>query len=262
MVFSFDKYQGTGNDFVMIDNRDLSIRRDASEWVSGICHRRFGVGADGLILLQPHPEGDFEMVYFNADGKEGTMCGNGGRCVIAFAEACGIVKDRYRFLAADGWHEGYMDGEDVALLMGDVANVHAVDGAWQTDTGSPHYVQFTNGVAELDVHNLGRTIRHNEMYREKGINVNFAEHKEGGLFVRTFERGVEAETFSCGTGVTAVALADAMERALPDGQHMVTVHTPGGVLEVAFTRKGDSFTDIWLKGPAMFVFSGLAQGPA
>jgi diaminopimelate epimerase len=258
MICAFHKYQGTGNDFVMIDNRDELVDRKDAVLFAAICHRRFGIGADGVILLQ-HAKGyDFEMVYANADGKESTMCGNGGRCILRFAHALGIHKDKYHFLAVDGPHEGWVDGETVHLKMGDVTEMQHVDKAWVLHTGSPHYVVFSEGVASLAVREEGRTIRNSTAYQKEGINVNFAEILDKGLFIRTFERGVEDETYSCGTGVTACAIAWSVEKNMPPGSIRQQVRTPGGHLSVSFEKiSNQHFTEVWLSGPAESVFTGL-----
>ncbi|AHJ99150.1 diaminopimelate epimerase [Hymenobacter swuensis] len=256
----FHKYQGTGNDFVMMDDRDHLFNEGNHQLVRFLCDRRRGIGADGLVLLRQHAQLDFEMVYFNADGYVGSMCGNGGRCTVAFARQLGVIDNSTRFMAADGLHEARVEADGtVHLRMQDVLGQQEVEeyGVF-LDTGSPHLVRFqpASTLAELNVFAEGRAIRYNERFREKGTNVNFVEgpaSPEQPWQVRTYERGVEDETLSCGTGVTAVALA-ASKRGASSPVHL---RTPGGDLRVAFEAKPDgSFTNIFLSGPATHVFSG------
>ncbi|WP_019947475.1 diaminopimelate epimerase [Hymenobacter aerophilus] len=256
----FSKYQGTGNDFVMVDDRAKRFDVADHQLVRHLCDRRRGIGADGLILLRQHPEYDFEMVYFNADGHLGSMCGNGGRCTVAFARQLGVIETDTRFLAADGPHEARIDADGlVHLRMQDVRGQQGIDeyGVF-LDTGSPHLVRFepTGSLAGLDVFTEGRALRNGALFREKGTNVNFVEAPVAPgqpWQVRTYERGVEDETLSCGTGVTAVALAASRHGAASP----VQLRTPGGELQVAFEAQPDgSFTNIYLSGPATFVFEG------
>lgn len=255
MKVHFFKYQGTGNDFVIVDNRENKISL-TQEQVAFICDRRFGVGADGLMLLNSRDGYDFEMIYYNSDGRPGSMCGNGGRCLVRFAHEIGIQKEHYQFMAVDGRHEAKIckDGT-VALKMNDVQDVQHQSEYTVLDTGSPHAVQQVSDVWRLDVLTEGRNIRYSEPFKEKGINVNFIEPlvEGGGIVVRTYERGVEDETYSCGTGVTAAAVAYMHH---PDGPTHVPVKTKGGELSVSFEKKGDRFENIWLQGPAEKVFEG------
>ncbi len=259
MTIPFSKYQGTGNDFILIDNRTgAQPRRADTELIRRMCDRRFGIGADGLLLLQNHAGYDFEMVYFNADGHESTMCGNGGRCMAAFARKLGIVKDRCRFVAIDGPHEAFVrEGDWVELKMSDVSGIEQGEGYFILDTGSPHYVIFVEDVSDLNIVEGGQAIRYSERFRKEGINVNFVEKTEEGLIVATYERGVEDETLSCGTGVTAAALAWGL--ASPKaGRSEILIHTKGGDLKVRFVAEGsDGFRDVWLCGPAVCVFEGV-----
>lgn len=256
MKVAFYKYQGTGNDFVILDNRNGEYTHLTTEQVNLLCNRKFGVGADGLMLLNKHPEYDFEMVYFNADGKEGSMCGNGGRCLVKFAWHMGIKAPSYRFIATDGPHDAKIDENGiVSLKMVDVDNV-AIEGSHKIlNTGSPHYVQFVQNLPLLDVITEGKAVRYGETFKKEGINVNFAEKLDNGsLFVRTYERGVEDETLSCGTGVTAAAISLLPN---PDGFNKVSVKTPGGKLAVEFDATGGkTFSNIWLIGPAELVYKG------
>lgn len=262
-TLSFYKYQGTGNDFVLLDDRNRQFDETNHQLVRFLCDRRRGIGADGLILLRPHQQLDFEMVYFNADGYVGSLCGNGSRCAVAFAHDLGLIDRATHFQAADGPHEAHIDDEGIVhLRMQDVLGQQEVEeyGVF-LDTGSPHLVRFqpASTLAELNVFAEGRAIRYNERFREKGTNVNFVEAPAVAgqpWQVRTYERGVEDETLSCGTGVTAVALA-ASKRGATSPVHL---RTPGGDLRVAYEGRPDgSFTNVYLSGPAQRVFSGTIE---
>jgi diaminopimelate epimerase len=258
MNIPFYKYQGTGNDFVMIDNRDLHFQQDNTELVHRLCDRRFGIGADGLILLNPSDTYDFTMVYYNADGNQGTMCGNGGRCLVSFAHDLGIIQNQTIFDAVDGLHNATIENGLVNLQMIDVSEIEISPDYAFLNTGSPHHVQLVENIGEYDVYNNGKNIRNGAPYFEEGTNVNFAEAIDKTTFrVRTFERGVENETLACGTGVTAVAIA-MFEQNLTQSQQ-IKLLVEGGELEVSFNKKGNSFQDIFLKGPAKFVFKGNFQ---
>jgi len=255
MKLSFSKYHGTGNDFILIDNRNGAAVL-TTEQIEKLCHRRYGIGADGLMLLENAEGYDFKMVYFNADGKEGSMCGNGGRCIVRFAHDSGILKSEFSFIAVDGPHDASleMDGT-VRLKMKDVEQVESHTTFEFLDTGSPHVVKHISGIETFDVVTEGKAIRNSHHYRENGVNVNFVEVLEDDrIYVRTYERGVEDETYSCGTGVTASALVNAHNER---GFNHVDVKTNGGLLYVEFEKAGDaSFRNIWLAGPATRVFSG------
>jgi len=259
-MLHFYKYQGAGNDFVVFDNRSGAIHHQEPSWVQSLCNRRFGIGADGLILLQSHPDFDFEMVYYNADGQPSSMCGNGGRCAVAFAKKLGIIRNETTFLAVDGPHYAHCseEGSWVNLQMIDVSVLERDGEAWVLNTGSPHYISTVQNLAQLDVYSCGKAIRYNSTYSEKGINVNFIEEKDTGYAVRTYERGVEDETLACGTGVTAVALAMAKEKNLI-GTHNTPISVRGGALNVRFTFDGTTFTEVFLEGPATLVFEGNIQ---
>lgn len=253
MVVECYKYQGTGNDFILIDNRDMSVTL-TEEQVKWLCDRRFGIGADGLMLLELEPGADFEMVYFNSDGKESSMCGNGGRCITAFAKQLGLVDTHAKFIAIDGMHEAKIEGDIVSLKMNDVRNVEVGDGFYYLNTGSPHYVKFVTDIENFDVYKEGKKIRNNDRFVYEGTNVNFIEKQGDSLFVRTYERGVEDETLSCGTGVTASALVAAL-KGISNNKNACHIKTLGGELNVKFDKVlENTFYNIWLEGPAKFVF--------
>lgn len=251
----FHKYEGAGNDFIIVDNREQNLHF-SKEQIARLCHRRFGIGADGLMILETAVGADFTMIYYNADGGLSTLCGNGSRCIVAYAKLLRIIENECTFLAADGLHAAQLlGGNAVALAMNDVTNIRFSIGHAVLDTGSPHYVQWVADAAVTDVDGEGRAIRYSSEFIAEGINVNFAEALPGnGLKVRTYERGVEAETLSCGTGVTAVAIASACTAT---GSFSVPVETPGGTLHVSFKKTtADTATDIVLTGPAELVFTG------
>ena len=260
MQIQFHKYQGTGNDFILIDNRDESVKLDKDQ-IAFLCHRRFGIGADGLMLLENAPGADFRMVYFNSDGAESSMCGNGGRCITAFAKSLGIIVNRAHFLAIDGMHEASVSEDGmVSLKMKDVSEINSQPDHAVLDTGSPHYVQWVHDTAAVDVVSTGRNIRYQPRFAPGGLNVNFA-HKisDSELKVRTYERGVEDETLSCGTGVTAAAIAASGDAT---GLFVTNVHTPGGLLQVSFEKsEPGQAQDVILQGPAVFVFKGEIELP-
>lgn len=263
-MFPFFKYHGAGNDFIMVDHRNGFHFDLADEaLIRLLCDRHFGIGADGLISLQSTPGADFEMRYFNADGREGSMCGNGGRCAVAFARQAGISKTHFHFLAVDGMHEAFLQENGwVELKMGDVKFVEKGEGFYFLDTGSPHYVEFVGDVSQVDVCSRGRAIRYNDRFREKGTNVNFVEEEGEGIAVVTYERGVEDETLACGTGITASALAVSLKsRRGTEDEVRIPVRAKGGNLEVRFRKTSAGFTDIWLCGPTQFVFEGSFLQP-
>lgn len=253
----FYKYQGAGNDFIMVDNRELTYQHNNPEKLAHLCNRRFGVGGDGIMFLEPADGFDFKMVYYNADGNPSSMCGNGGRCIVAFAKFLGVIDTETTFIAVDGPHYAKISdsGDWVSLQMIDVLKIERDGNDFVLDTGSPHYVKFDKNVADKDVFNEGKAIRYNHTYKEKGININFVEAQTDHLFVRTYERGVEDETFACGTGVTAVALANAYANG-----NTGTIETPikvlGGNLNIRFNYDGKAFTQIFLEGPAKQSFKG------
>lgn len=255
MEFTFYKYQGTGNDFVIIDNRDNFFPKQNTALVAKICNRRFGVGADGLLLLENHPSADFKMVYFNSDGKLSSMCGNGGRCISHLSNLLGITSKKMTFAAVDGLHQATVHNDRVSLRMNDVEKVSVSENYVFLDTGSPHHVEMVSQLQDFDVFSNGKTIR-NKIYGKKGANINFVEQKDIAVFaVRTYERGVEDETLSCGTGVTAVGIA--MFETGRTAENNVTLSTPGGQLNVRFKKVDAGYKDIYLEGPAVLVFKGI-----
>ena len=255
MTYTFYKYQGTGNDFVMIDNRQKKINKSDTKLINFLCDRRFGIGADGLILLENHDTLDFKMVYFNADGNESSMCGNGGRCLVAFAKFLGVIDNKATFEAIDGLHHAIIEDDIVKLQMQDVDNVEKFESHVFLNTGSPHHVQFESDLENFDIKNDGANIRYGAPYNEAGSNVNFVKKLNDDAFaVRTYERGVEDETLSCGTGVTAVALA--MNYIGETEKNLITLKTQGGDLQVSFDKENDSYKNVWLIGPAKQVFKG------
>lgn len=255
MDLTFYKYQGTGNDFVLMDNRENFFPKDDIKHIAQMCHRRFGIGADGLILLEDDITSDFKMIYYNSDGNRSTMCGNGGRCIVHFAEFLGIIRDNTTFRAIDGLHKATIHGDFVSLKMNDVDELSVSDKYIFLDTGSPHHVQIVEDLENFDLKSRGKDIRYG-IYGQEGANVNFVEKKKNDIFaVRTYERGVEDETLSCGTGVTAVALA--MFETGRTVESKVTLETPGGNLQVRFEKIGNSYKNIYLEGPATQVFKGV-----
>jgi diaminopimelate epimerase len=263
MKISFFKFQGCGNDFIIIDDREEVFSLPKNE-IENLCNRRFGIGADGLILIRNHKDVDFEMVYYNSDGKIGSMCGNGSRCTVSFAYDLGLIKENCTFLAADGMHKAEIisisSGKEkiVTVKMRDVEEIEINSDFIFLNTGSPHVVIPQKN---LDVENIfeeGRKIRFNERFKKEGTNVNFIEKENDFLKVRTYERGVEDETLSCGTGVTASAIASSVIDST-NGNNSCKIKTPGGELLVSFNRENNSAKNIWLQGPATLVFKGKIE---
>ncbi|MBF4467212.1 diaminopimelate epimerase [Flavobacterium sp. LC2016-12] len=259
MQIEFYKYQGTGNDFVMIDNRTNFFPKEDIQLIEQLCDRRFGIGADGLILLENDSDTDFRMVYYNSDGNESSMCGNGGRCLVAFANQLGVINSQAIFMATDGLHHASV-GDDgiVSLQMIDVDEIQKKDSYTFLNTGSPHHVQIVEDLKNYNVKDSGASIRYGELYGEKGSNVNFVKKIDEDTFsVRTYERGVEDETLACGTGVTAVAIA--MNATGETDKTSINLNVEGGKLNVSFDKMGDHFTNVFLNGPAKFVFKGSIE---
>lgn len=258
MTIHFYKYQGVGNDFIILDNRSGQYSDLTTAQINFLCNRRFGIGADGVMTFNLHPEAAFEMKYYNADGKEGSLCGNGGRCIIAFARKLDLIKDKVTFLATDGLHEGILKVDGwVELKMNDVTHIERGYDFAILDTGSPHYVKYTDRLEELDVVGKGKAVRFNDRFSAEGINVNFVEYGSDALHIRTYERGVEDETQACGTGVTAAAIVVAGNQNMA---YTIPVKARGGDLVVRYHKKDDQhYEDIWLCGPAKFVFEGEVE---
>ncbi|MCY1491031.1 Diaminopimelate epimerase [compost metagenome] len=256
MQINFYKYQGTGNDFIMIDNRQDVFSKNNTKLVESLCDRRFGIGADGLILLENDNSTDFKMVYYNSDGDQSSMCGNGGRCLVAFAKNLGIIENKATFIATDGLHHATISDDGiVSLQMKDVDDVRIEEGYVFLDTGSPHHVQLVEDLEHFEVKEKGAAIRYGELYGKAGSNVNFVSQKSADTFsLRTYERGVEDETLSCGTGATAVAIA--MKALGKTESNKINLNVEGGKLEVSFTPTEGKYVDVFLKGPATFVFEG------
>lgn len=254
----FYKYHGTANDFIMIEDRDKSIEKMLTqELIAEWCNRRLGVGADGLILIQEDSKTDFYMKYYNSDGNASTMCGNGGRCISQFAyDQEWIDGESMQFRAIDGLHRAIIDDSKVFLSMTSVPNVTRDGEAYVLNTGSPHYVRFDE-IENIDINREGRSIRYNDTYKQDGINVNIAEIKKDSVSMLTYERGVEAETFSCGTGTVAVAISSLLNTDQPNGEYEVQINTKGGTLSVMCKKHEDAFVDIYLIGPAVKVFDGI-----
>jgi diaminopimelate epimerase len=264
MVIHFHKYQATGNDFVLIDNRKIK-KSFSTEDIKKICDRRFGIGADGLILIEDTKDADFNMVYYNSDGSQ-SLCGNGCRSAVDFASLLNIVNKETSFQAFDGLHQAtILSDKSVKLKMSDVSGIRKMNSDYYIDTGSPHYIRFVTNLDKVAVVDDGRKIRNSDVFMPRGTNANFVELlPDNTIAVRTYERGVEDETLSCGTGVTAAAIAASFEGYLSP----INVKVRGGSLAVEFnlgtpitslTGEGnvsDTFVDIFLIGPAKMVFEG------
>ncbi len=252
---NFFKYQGTGNDFIMIDGRGANFQELTQNEIAFLCHRRFGIGGDGLIILRNKDGYDFDMDYHNSDGNRGSMCGNGGRCTVAFAYDLGIIKNRTTFFAPDGEHEAeFIDHNNIRLKMQDLKTIENHKLGPFMNTGSPHLIVFKNTNDEFDVYSEGKNIRYNDTYKKEGTNVNFVKINNNYIDVFTYERGVEDVTYSCGTGTVASAIAANIYNGFSSP---VTAQTKGGILKVDFEKNGsESFSNIWLQGNGMKVFSG------
>lgn len=263
MILPFFKYHGAGNDFIILDGRFRDYQQlipQLHATIEGLCHRHTGIGADGLMILERDPLHDFRMLYFNSDGYEGTMCGNGGRCLVAFARHLGMIDQQTRFMASDGVHDASIIGRQhhemvVALGMKDIHEIRQVGEHWFLDTGSPHLICFTDQLETLDVITEGRRFRHSEPFMPEGTNVNFVQIAGQQLLIRTYERGVENETLACGTGITAAAIAAHHAGLLPL-LPSYAVKARGGDLQVSFKLEGGIYQKVILQGPAVQVFKG------
>ncbi len=253
MKIPFCKYQGTGNDFILIDNRKQIFDNQDNKKIEQLCHRRFGIGADGLILLENADNADFRMRYYNSDGNEGSMCGNGGRCVVSFAKKLGIIDTQTTFLAPDGLHTATITKQGVALAMKDVSQIEQIGKDFFLNTGSPHYVRIIPSHKNFDTVEEGKKIRYNSRFKAEGTNVNFLSSENGKAHLSTYERGVENETYSCGTGTVASAIV----LGLINGKEEHILQTKGGKLTVKYTKTGEFFTNIVLEGKAELVFEGV-----
>ena len=266
MKLPFYKYHGAGNDFILIDNRKNDVYLQESG-IAHLCNRHFGIGADGLMFLENISDADFYMRYFNADGCESTMCGNGGRCIVAFAAQLGIMRDEYRFNAIDGEHFARLLSKSkqetmVCLQMSNVKEIQQHGTDYFLNTGSPHVVRFVSDADAIDVVAEGRAIRCSEAYAPHGVNVNFVQPVGDALYVRTYERGVENETLACGTGAVASAVAASLlDNAKNNTALSWDIKTRGGILNVAFSRSDNYFSDIYLTGSAILVFEGEIEIP-
>ena len=262
MKFTFYKYEGTGNDFIFIDNRVNEFPKNDVSRIEKLCDRRFGIGADGLILLENDAETDFRMVYYNSDGNQSSMCGNGGRCIVAFAKSLNLISDQTTFLATDGLHQAFVfENGIISLGMKDVDEVKIQNDYVFLNTGSPHHIMLVDDLDNYDVKGIGAKIRYSDLYGKAGSNVNFVKQlslgdsKQSNHFrLRTYERGVEDETYSCGTGATAAAIA--MHASGKTNSNHIILDVEGGKLEVSFIKKGNAYTNVCLKGPATFIFKG------
>lgn len=259
MLIQFYKYQGTGNDFVMIDNRSEFFPKEDIKLIERLCDRRFGIGADGLILLENDATTDFKMVYYNSDGNQSTMCGNGGRCLVAFAKQLDVIGNTTSFNAIDGLHHASVDQDGiVSLQMIDVDGIKNTNDYSFLNTGSPHHVQLVDDLENYNVKENGAAIRYGELYGKTGSNINFVKKIDEATFaLRTYERGVEDETLACGTGATAAAIAmNAIgETDLTD----INMNVEGGKLSVSFEKEGNKYVNVFLNGPAKFVFEGTIE---
>jgi diaminopimelate epimerase len=251
MELHFYKYQGTGNDFVVIDNRKGLIHL-TSEQIVTLCDRRFGIGSDGLILLESDDQTDFYMNFYNPDASQ-SFCGNGSRCAVHFARFLGVVGEKSRFRAIDGLHDGEIHGDEIRIHMKDVESLEKRGADFVINTGSPHYVVYEENIGQKDIVAEAKKIRYNQEFSAVGINVNFVEPQQSGIAMRTYERGVEDETLSCGTGVTAAAISYSSKTGLTD----IPVSTKGGLLRVRLEQSAKGFTSVWLCGPAVQVFQGV-----
>jgi len=262
MIIEFFKYHGAGNDFVLIDNRE-GIFNAGVDIVAFLCDRHFGIGADGLMLLESSDDYDFKMRYFNSDGREATMCGNGGRCIAAFARRLGIVHRKTVFIASDGIHNAEISGDFpelyVKLGMADTDISSLKENPFFLDTGSPHHLVFEDDIQNIDVEKEGAGIRYSDRYRSAGgANVNFIKQVSSSVIeIRTYERGVEAETLACGTGATAAAIAAAVRDNRTKAK--ISVKARGGILEVGFEIIDNFARNIYLAGPAREVFNGRIE---
>lgn len=257
MNLNFTKYQGTGNDFILIENLAEELNEFSDVLISKLCNRKFGIGADGLILINNHLDVDFEMIYFNADGSK-SFCGNGARCAVHFAHHLGLFENETKFSAIDGIHSAKINNEEVSIEMSDVFEWRKLGNDYIIDTGSPHYIRFVDNLSDFNIVEFGKQIRYNDEFRENGINVNLVQKSSDMIKMLTYERGVEDETYSCGTGATAVAISNVIENNIR--RYFKTfIQVKGGELSVKGHFDGEKFTAIRLVGPATAVFNGQIE---
>ncbi len=257
-MIDFYKYQGAGNDFILIDNRQKIFDGDKIAFARNWCNRRFGIGSDGLIFIENCDSAQFEMDFYNPDGSQ-SFCGNGSRCAVAFAKFLGIVEQDILFNAIDGLHNAELVGDQVKIGMNQFGSIEKIGADDFIDTGSPHYISYCRPNDQRDIIAFGQAVRYSERFKEEGTNVNLInEIGDHHIAIRTYERGVENETLACGTGATACGLSYA---ALQQDQisGVVKVDVKGGELKIHYvkTNQADVFSDIWLEGPAEFVFKGV-----
>ena len=258
MKIKFYKYQATGNDFIIIDNRNQDINL-TEENIRFLCDRHFGIGSDGLILLENSQEADFAMQFFNPDGSGGMMCGNGGRSIVRFAFDLGIIKISCSFIAPDGLHFAEINAENIKLKMVIPTLFQEFEDGYYINTGTSHFVSFENSVENINLLEKGRALRYDERFSPyNGCNVNFVEETSlNNIKIRTYERGVEDETLACGTGICAAALTYSIEKQLSKGKHTINISAKGGELQVEFKKNNDNtFSAPYLIGEAKKVFGG------
>lgn len=257
-MIDFRKYHGTGNDFILIDNRLNVFTGDRKKFAQYWCHRHFGIGSDGVIFLGNSEDFDFDMDFYNPDGSQ-SFCGNGSRCVVQFAKDIGMIKGETRFSAIDGVHHAKFTDQGISVKMLDTKSVAEMNGDFFLNTGSPHYISYENGSILRNIFQFGEKIRYSDKYKHEGTNVNLVEKIDPHTIrVRTYERGVENETWSCGTGATACGLCHAALNNIANGA--IKVHVKGGILFVHFNKTATGFNDVWLEGPVKFIFSGQING--
>lgn len=266
-MLQFYKYHGAGNDFILFDARPhLPFALNNQAYIAKLCDRHFGIGADGLMLLKSHANFDFEMVYYNSDGHPSSMCGNGGRCIVAFAKKLGIIENECHFLAVDGPHDAtVLENGDISLGMSQVKTIERQQHDFILDTGSPHYVRFQTNIETAQLLDIAHEIRYGERFKSEGINVNLVNNPAPKtLQIRTYERGVEDETLACGTGITAAAISQAVLDGYQEKSEAFTyeIQARGGQLSVSGRWLGDRFGELYLIGPAEFVFCGQLDQPA
>ena len=257
MQIKFDKYQGAGNDFIIIDNRDKKYSVLKTGQLKALCNRYTGIGSDGVILIQDTKDADFEMHYFNSDGNSGSLCGNGGRCSVAFAKRHQMINNKTKFKVNDGFHHAHLlSANEIRLQMQDVSSIDHYGESFFVDTGSPHYVKIVNNISSINVKKEGADIRYSDFFMPNGVNVNFLEKKNNSYFlIRTYERGVEDETLACGTGAVAGALI-MFHSGETEGETQIELEAIGGNLKVSFDNSNEGYQNIYLEGPATFVYSG------